>query len=118
MDIGLLLLRAVVGSTIAAHGVQKLFGWFGGPGPDAAGEGFAALGFRPGRRHAVLAGVAETAAGVLLILGLLTSVSAAIVVAVMLVAALAVHARNGFFATGGGFEYNLMLGAAAASLAF
>ena len=63
MDTGLLLLRLVVGTTLAAHGAQKLFGWFGGPGLTGAGVGLEALGFTPGRRHALMAGLVESAAG-------------------------------------------------------
>ena len=59
MDFGLLLLRATVGLAVAAHGAQKLFAWFGGPGLDAAGQFMAMLGFHPGRRHALMAGLAE-----------------------------------------------------------
>ncbi len=65
MDIGLLLLRLTVGLTLAAHGSQKLFGWFGGPGLDATGQFFTMLGFAPGRRHALMAGLAETGGGLL-----------------------------------------------------
>jgi putative oxidoreductase len=62
MDIGLLLLRLTVGLTLAAHGTQKLFGWFSGPGLDTTGQFFALLGLAPGRRHALMAGLAETGA--------------------------------------------------------
>jgi putative oxidoreductase len=62
MDIGLLILRLTVGLTLVAHGIQKLFGWFGGPGIDAVGQLFASLGFQPGRRHAQIASLAETEA--------------------------------------------------------
>ena len=79
MDIGLFLLRLTAGLTLAAHGTQKLFGWFGRPGPDATGQFFAMLGFLPGRRHALMAGLAETGGGLLLALGLLTPVAAALV---------------------------------------
>ncbi len=51
MEIGLLFLRLTVGLTLAAHGTQKLFGWFGGPGLDAIGQFFVTLGFHPGRRQ-------------------------------------------------------------------
>jgi putative oxidoreductase len=118
MNLGLLLLRVVVGGTLAAHGAQKLFGWFGGPGLSAAGQGFEHLGFTPGRRYAALAGVGETGAGVLLALGLLTPAAAAIVFAVMLVAAWTAHRGAGFFAAQGGYEYNVVLAATAISLAF
>jgi putative oxidoreductase len=118
MAIGLLLLRLTVGLTLAAHGAQKLFGWFGGPGLDAAGQGLAGLGFHPGRRHALMAGLVETAGGLLLALGLFTPAAAAIVFSVMIVAAVSAHVRQGFFAHQGGFEYNLVLGVAGLTVAF
>src|ERR1700730_4125568 len=86
MDIGLLLLRLTVGLTLAAHGAQKLFGWFGGPGLDKTGMFFEKLGFVPGRRHALMAGLAEAGGGLLLALGLVTPLAASAVFAVMLVA--------------------------------
>jgi putative oxidoreductase len=118
MNLGLLMLRVVLGGTLAAHGAQKLFGWFGGPGLSAAGQGFEHLGFAPGRRYAALAGLAEVGAGLLLVLGLLTPAAAAIVFAVMLVAAWTAHRHAGFFAAQGGYEYNVLIATAAISLAF
>ena len=118
MSIGLLILRLVVGLTLAAHGAQKLFGWFGGYGIAGTGQFLEQLGFRPGRRQAAQAGIAETVGGLLLALGLLTPAAGAAVVAVMLVAAVSVHLKGGFFAQGGGYEYTLVLGAAALALAF
>ena len=118
MNLGLLLLRTTVGLTLAAHGAQKLFGWFGGPGLAATGQGLEMLGFRPGRRHAWLAGLVETGSGLLLALGLLTPIAAAIAFSVMLVAAGSAHVKQGFFITKGGFEYTLVLGVAALTLAF
>jgi putative oxidoreductase len=118
MDVGLLLLRATVGLTLAAHGTQKMFGWFGGYGLEATGGFFEMLGFTPGKRHAFMASFVEIVGGVLLTLGLLTPLAAAIVGSVMIVAAMAVHVKKGFFATNGGFEYNLVLGVAGAIFAF
>ena len=118
MDIGLLILRLTVGLTLAAHGTQKLFGWFGGPGLDATGQFFEMIGFLPGRRHALMAGLAETEGGILLALGLLTPVAAALVFSVMLVAAVTVHIKKGFFAQNGGYEYTLVLSIAALTVAF
>src|SRR5712691_7975599 len=118
MDIGLLLLRLTVGLTLAAHGAQKLFGWFGGPGIDATGQFLAMLGFSAGRRQALMAGLAETGGGLLLALGFLTPAAAAVIFSVMLVAALSVHVKKGFFLTSGGYEYTLVLGLAGLTVAF
>jgi putative oxidoreductase len=118
MSIGLLILRLVVGLSLAAHGAQKLFGWFGGYGLAGTGQFLEQLGFRPGRRQAAQAGLAELLGGLFLAAGLLTPAAAAAVVAVMVVAAVSVHVKNGFFAQGGGYEYTLVLGAAALALAF
>jgi putative oxidoreductase len=118
MEIGLLLLRLAVGTTLSAHGAQKLFGWFGGPGLEGTGRGFEMIGFLPGRRHALMAGLTEVGGGALLALGFLTPVAASIVCAVMFVAAVSVHVKQGFFITAGGFEYNLILGVAGLSAAF
>jgi putative oxidoreductase len=118
MDIGLLLLRLTVGLTLAAHGAQKLFGWFGGPGLDGAGQGLATLGFPLGRRHARRAGLAEAGAGLLLALGFLTPAAAAVVFSVMFVAAVSAHVKQGFFLTSGGYEYTLVLGVAGLTVAF
>jgi putative oxidoreductase len=118
MDIGILLLRVTVGLTLAAHGGQKLFGWFGGPGLEKTGQGLAMLGFHPGRRHAFLAGLVEFGAGVLLALGLFSPLAAALVGSVMLVAAVSAHMKQGFFITSGGYEYNVVLGIAGLSVAF
>jgi len=118
MDIGLLLLRLVVGFTFAAHGAQKLFGWFGGPGLAGTAGFFEKLGFVPGKRSALFAGLTELGGGIALALGLMTPLASALALAVMLVAAGSVHLKNGFFGSKGGYEYNLVLGAAALSLAF
>jgi len=118
MDIGLLLLRLVVGTTLAAHGAQKLLGWFGGPGLAGAAAGFEGLGFTPGRRHALMASVVEIGGGLLLAIGLATPLAAAIVASVMIVAAVSAHLPRGFFAQNGGFEYTLVLGVAGLTPAF
>lgn len=118
MELGLLLLRSVVGLTLAAHGAQKLFGWFGGYGLDGTGGFMESLGFKPGRRQAFMAGLVETGGGLFLTLGLLTPFAAAAIVAVMLVATITVHLKAGFFAAGGGYEYNFVLAGAALAIAF
>src|SRR5260221_1508016 len=117
MDIGLLILRLVVGLALAAHGSQKLFGWFGGYGIAGTGGFLESIGFRPGKVMAVISGLGETAGGLGLALGVLTPLSAALVIATMLVAS-SVHIHNGFFITKQGYEYNLVLIAGALALAF
>jgi putative oxidoreductase len=117
MELGLLLLRLTAGLTLAAHGAQKLFGWFGGPDLEATGQFFETIGFLPGRRHALMAGLAETGGGLLLALGLFTPIAGAVIFSVMLVA-MAVNIKKGFFAQNGGFEYTVVLGVAALSVAF
>jgi putative oxidoreductase len=104
--------------TLAAHGAQKLFGWFRGHGLDGTGQFMTTLGFQPGRRHALMAGLAEGGGGVLLALGFLTPLGAALGASVMLVAAITTHVKNGFFTSSGGYEYNLVLGVSALSIAF
>jgi putative oxidoreductase len=118
MPTGLLILRCVLGITLAAHGAQKLLGWFNGPGLAGTSRGFEAIGFVPGERHAIAAGIAEIVAGLLLVTGLLTPLAAAITMSIMIVAAVTVHLPNGFFITSNGFEYNLVFGISAWTLAF
>jgi putative oxidoreductase len=118
MSFGILMLRLAVGLGLAAHGSQKLFGWFGGHGIAGTGQFLEQMGFRPGRVFAVQAGLAEFLGGLFLAAGLLTPLASAAVVAVMMVAALSAHLKNGFFAHNGGYEYPLVLAVVAAALAF
>jgi putative oxidoreductase len=116
MKIGALLLRLVVGGLFVGHGTQKLFGWFGGHGLDATAQGFEQLGLRPGRPNAIAAGTAEAGGGALLALGLETPLAASVLIATMLTAIHRVHATKGPWLTNGGYEYNLVLIAAALAL--
>jgi putative oxidoreductase len=115
-DVGLLALRIGVGGTLVAHGAQKLFGWFGGGGPEGTGAMFEQIGFRPGRPHAIAAGTGELGGGALLALGLGTPGAAAAAAGTMVVAS-SLHFERGFFNTEGGFEYPAVLGWSAAALA-
>ncbi len=117
MKIGRLLLRLVVGGLFVGHGTQKLFGWFGGRGLDATAQGFEQLGLRPGRTNAIAAGAAEAGGGALLALGLATPLAASVLTATMMTAIQRVHAPKGPWLTDGGYEYNLVLIAAALALA-
>jgi len=117
MNLGLLIARLVLGSLMAAHGAQKVLGWFGGYGIEGTGGFFESLGFRPGRVFAVAAGLTEMGSGVLVTLGLLGPVGPAGMLAVMTVAAGSVHFKNGVFATSNGIELPLLYAAGAAALA-
>ncbi len=116
MKLGLTLLRWIVGGLFFGHGAQKLFGWFGGHGPEGTGQFFENLGLRPGRRHATAAGAAEAGGGALLALGLFTPAAAASLIGVMSTAIERVHFKKGLWVTQGGFEYNLVLIAALVAL--
>lgn len=112
MKIGRLLVRLVVGGLFIGHGTQKLFGWFGGPGPDGTEQMMYKIDMHPARRQAFAAGLTETAGGALLAAGLATPLAAASLIGVMLTAIRKVHAENGVWSARGGYEYNLVLIAA------
>jgi putative oxidoreductase len=115
-NLGLLVLRLAVGGSLAAHGTQKLFGWFGGGGLEQTGAMFDQIGFRPGKLNAIAAGLGEAGGGALLAAGLGTPGAGAAAAGTMIVAA-SMHSENGFFATKGGYEYPAVLGAASIGLA-
>jgi putative oxidoreductase len=118
MNAGLLIVRLVLGLGLAAHGAQKLFGWFGGHGLEGTGGFFEKLGFRPGKAFALLAGLGELSGGLLVALGLFGPVGPAIVVLVMIVAAVTVHLEGGFFAASNGIELPLLYAIGAMAIAF
>jgi putative oxidoreductase len=117
LSAGLLIARLVLGPIMAAHGSQKLFGWFGGYGLDGTGGFMESIGFRPGRTFAAAAGTSELVGGLLLTLGLLGPIGPALIIAVMVVAAVSVHWKHGLFASNNGIELPLVYGAAAMALA-
>ena len=86
VKIGRFLPRVTVGGIFLEHGTQKLFGWFGGHGPDGTGQFFESIGLQPGRRNAIAAGTAEASGGLLLTLGLATPLAATSLASVMLTA--------------------------------
>jgi putative oxidoreductase len=116
MDLGLLLLRLVAGAIMAAHGAQKLFGWFGGYGLVGTAGFFEQIGFRPGRPLAAAAALSEFAGGLLIAAGLLGPLGPAVVLATMIVAA-SVHWQNGLFAMKNGIELPLLYAMVAIALA-
>ena len=117
LDLAFLIARGMIGLLMAAHGAQKLFGWFGGHGLKATGEFFGQLGFQPARLFAIAAAVGELTSGLLIALGLFGPVGPAMMLAVMVVAAISVHWRNGLFATTNGIELPLLYSIAAVRFA-
>ncbi len=100
----LFIARLIVGLGMAAHGAQKLFGWFGGYGLKGTGGYMEGLGFKPGTAFALMAGLGELGSGLLITLGWLGGLGPALLIMVMLVAILTVHLPNGFFNSNNGWE--------------
>jgi putative oxidoreductase len=113
---GLLILRLVVGLTVAAHGAQKLFGWWSGPGLQGFGGMLHKLGIRPGAFWALVAAAGELAGGLLTALGLISPVGPLMIAGSMLVAIAAVHLPNGFWNGNRGYEFPLQILAVAVAL--
>lgn len=111
-----LALRLPLGIIFAAHGAQKLFGWFGGYGLEGTGQWMASIGLEPGVLMAALSGSAEFFGGVALILGLLTRPAALVLAVTMVVAIFSVHINNGLFMSNNGYEFGLALLAGTVSL--
>jgi putative oxidoreductase len=117
MGYGILFLRLVLGLTMAAHGAQKLFGWWDGPGLHGVRSWLASMRFRGGWLPVLALVTAEFAGGLSLALGLFTPFAAFAVIVVMFVAVATTHWRNGFWNGAGGYEFNLLIVAGAAAVA-
>jgi putative oxidoreductase len=117
VGLGLLVLRVVIGLTMAGHGAQKLFGWWGGSGMPAWIQGVARLRIRPAAPWAWVAALSEFGGGLLLALGLVFPLGSFAVAGAMLVAIATVHWANGFWNGKRGYEFNLTLLAAVTALA-
>jgi putative oxidoreductase len=111
---GILLLRVFMGGAFFGHGTQKLFGWFGGYGPQGTGQFFGARGFKWPVQLAVVAGLSEAGGGTLLALGLLTPLACALIAVVMINAIVSVTLKRGFLL---GSELELVYLVTAVSLA-
>jgi putative oxidoreductase len=107
-----LTLRVLIGGLFVGHGTQKLFGWFGGHGPEGTGGFFESLGLKPGKPAAIAAGVAEAGGGALLVTGVALPLAGAAITGTMTTAIQRVHAEKGPWSTDGGWEYNAVLIAA------
>ena len=109
LSLGLLILRLVLGLTVAAHGAQKLFGWFGGSGLEGFSKVMERLNIWPPGPFALLAGLGELGGGLLTALGFLNPAGPLFVMGAMAVAILTVHIAKGFFSSGGGYEFPLLV---------
>lgn len=115
-DLALLLLGLTVGLTFAAHGAQKAFGWWGGPGMAGWQGAMTRMGFRPARPFALISMGAELIGGLFLAIGFLTPFAAAVLIAQSTVIILHVHLSKGFWSAKGGIEFALQLGVGALAL--
>lgn len=117
VSLGLLLLRLIIGLTLAAHGAQKVFGWFGGPGMTGWTGVMTRMRIRPATPWAWMSALSELVGGLALALGLLFPFPSLAIAGSMLVAIALVHWPKGFWVTKGGYEFNLSILAAVAALA-
>lgn len=117
LDLGLLVLRVVLGLSLAAHGAQKLFGWFGGYGIAGTGGWLESIGLKPGKPLAFLAGAGEFFGGLALAVGFLTPVAGITVALVLFVSIVTAHKGKGFWNTNGGSELPILIIASALALA-
>lgn len=116
-DLALLMLRLVVGLTFAAHGAQKAFGWWQGPGPANWLKAIHRMGFHPPTFFAAASIFNELAGGLALAVGFATPLAAAMLVAQSVVIVVKAHWQHGWFATQGGIEFPFGLGVAAMAIA-
>ena len=108
MDTAWRVARLIIGLGLAAHGTQKLLGWFGGYGFKGTAGFFESIGFRPGTLFALAAGLGEVGGGLLTATGLFGPIGPSLIITVMVVAIVAVHLPNGFFAQANGYELPLV----------
>ena len=117
MKLAKLATRVLIGGLFVGHGTQKLKGWFGGPGIEGTTGMMESLEMHPAKRNAYAAGLTETAGGALLAAGLFTPLASAALTGTMITAIRKVHAPNGPWVSGGGWEYNAVLIAAVLAIA-
>lgn len=117
INLGLLIIRLVIGVLFIGHGAQKLFGSFGGYGLKGTGGWFESIGMKPGITVALIAGLTELIGGLLFALGFLTPLAGIMIAGTMVIAIAKVHGPNGLWTTSNGYEYNLTLLAVSIGLA-
>ncbi len=108
-DVGILLVRLAIGLTFAAHGAQKVLGWWGGPGFAGWSAGIARMGLRPAPLWAAISAGVELFGGLLLALGLFTPIASAFLVAQSTYIVVRAHLPRGFWNAKGGIEFPLQL---------
>jgi putative oxidoreductase len=107
-DLGLLVLRVILGALFMGHGLGKLFGWFGQGGIDGTAAFFKSVGYEPAKQLVVMDGILELAAGAMLVAGFLIPLAAAIIIGDMMNAAV-VKSAAGFWVADQGFEYEFVI---------
>ena len=117
LDIGLFIIRLIIGVLFIGHGAQKLFGWFGGHGLKGTAGWLESMNMKPAGLLAVMAGLSELVGGILFVLGLLTPLAGLLIAGTMVVAIAKVHGANGLWSTANGYEYNLTILAVAIGIA-
>lgn len=117
VSLGVLILRLVVGLTMAGHGAQKVFGWWGGPGINGWTQSVTKLRIRPATPWAWIAALSELGGGLMFALGLLSPLGSLAIAGTMLVAIATVHWANGFWNGKRGYEFNLALLASVVAVA-
>ena len=106
-NLALLILRLTIGSLMAGHGLQKMFGWFGGPGREGTRGFMEQLGIKPGHVWGPMVMIGETSGGLLTAFGLLSPLGTQNIMAAMAVAMKRVHWKNGIWNQSGGIEFPL-----------
>jgi putative oxidoreductase len=107
--LGRTLARATIGALFAAHGAQKLFGWWDGPGPEGTQKMMENLEMRPPKANAMLVGATEGGGGALFAAGVATPLTGGMLIATMITAIRKVHLAKGPWNADGGYEFNAAL---------
>jgi putative oxidoreductase len=110
-NLGILVLRLGLGIMFIAHGLQKSFGLFGGPGIKGFSGMLSGLGFAPAIFWAYVAAYTELVGGILLIAGIQVRLVSSLLLILIITAAIKVHLGKGFFLSNGGFEYTFVIAA-------
>jgi putative oxidoreductase len=118
VDISLFILRLALGLVFVLHGLQKVFGMFGGPGMEGFTGFMGSLKLAQPAVWAWAVAIGELAGGIFLALGILPRVSAAVLALIMAGAVVFVHGSNGYFAANGGYEYPLLIFMVSVALIF